>query len=96
MTPERLGTRAQLAWRPVLWTAVAACLLVPVLAMQVADEVAWTGLDFLAAATLSIGAGVAIEIVARTPFSPGLRIALGFMVAAGTVLLWAHGAVGVV
>jgi hypothetical protein len=95
MTSERLETRARVSWRSAMWAAVAGCLLLPLVAMQVTDEVTWTGFDFIAAAVLLIGAGLAFELVVRLPFSKRARAVAVLAIGAFVTLLWAHGAVGV-
>lgn len=95
MAAERSQTRAQLSWRIPLWAAIAGGLLLPLIAMQFTDEVAWTAFDFTAAAMLLIGAGLAFELVARTPLPRMLRAIAAIAIAAAAALVWAHGAVGV-
>lgn len=95
MTSERPETRPLISWRPVLWAAVAGCLLCPLLAMQVTDEINWTAFDFIAAAVLLIGAALAFELTARLPLSQRLRAIVVLVIVAAFTLLWAHGAVGV-
>lgn len=95
MTSERLEPRPRISWRSVLWGAVAGCLLLPLLAMQVTDEINWTGFDFITAAVLLIGAALAFELAARLPLSRSLRAIVVLVIAAAVTLLWAHGAVGV-
>lgn len=82
--------------RLALWTAVAGSLLLPLLAMQVTDEVAWTGFDFVAAAVLLFGAGGAFEWMLRSKISRRYRIIIGAAVASAVAVIWAHGAVGVI
>lgn len=77
-----------------MWFAIPACLLLPLLAMQVTDEVNWTGSDFIAAATALIGAGLALELATRLPIPPISRAGAMLAIAAVVALLWAQGAVG--
>ena len=95
MTPERVETRGQFSGRVLYWTAGFGALLVPLIAMQFTDEVAWTGYDFAAAAALVIGAGLAFELLARSSLERNLRIIFGCAIAGVAALLWAHGAIGV-
>lgn len=95
MTPKRLAILASPSWRFVLWGAIFGCLLVPMLAMQVTDEVAWTGSDFIAATVLLVGAGSAFELLARSRLSQRVRAVAGIAIATVVALMWAHGAVGV-
>jgi hypothetical protein len=69
-------------------------LLLPAVAMRFTAEVDWTALDFLFAAVLLGGAGIALELAARRTGNFGYRAAVGVAVAASFLLLWANGAVG--
>lgn len=89
------AARAKLSWRFVLWTTVFTLLLLPLAAMQVTREVAWTAFDFAAAALLLIGTAVACELVARSRLTGAARIIVGAGTIAVAALLWAHGAIGV-
>lgn len=74
--------------------ATAALLLLPLLAMQVTDEVSWGWGDFLAAGVLLFGTGTAIVLV-RRHFGPSLaRTAVVAAIVLAAVLLWAELAVG--
>lgn len=95
MKSERLKARSRVSWRSVLWVAVAGTLLLPLLAMQITDEVVWTGFDFIAAAALLISTGLALEALARLPFSPRFQVGVTLAIVAIVAILWAHGAVGV-
>lgn len=77
--------------------ATAMILLVPLLAMQMTGEVAWSGADFAAAALLLGGAGLACLRVARRAarLPHWQRLALVGMVALAGAALWVELAVGV-
>lgn len=70
-------------------------LLVPLLAMQFTDEVAWNLFDFVVAGVLLFGTGVAYELVARRG-NIAYRAAVGLALAAGLFLIWANLAVGLI
>lgn len=72
----------------------AGLLLIPLVAMQFTDEVAWTASDFIAAACLLGGAGLLYVLAARLARTGGQRAALGLAVAALLLLVWAELAVG--
>jgi hypothetical protein len=76
------------------WGLAAAALLVPLVAMAFTEEVSWGPEDFLVAALLLGGAGVALEVSVR--LLPGIpaRIAAATVIAAAFVLVWAELAVG--
>lgn len=79
--------------RVVLGTA--AVLLVPLLAMGFTREVNWTGLDFVAAAVLLLGAGAALEaILYKLPGTRQRLLGLGLL-GLGFLYVWAELAVGV-
>jgi hypothetical protein len=85
--------RRPLSWP--LWSGIAAILLLPLIAMQFTRDVAWTGSDFLAAAVLLAGGGVAYEWAVRTVRRPGRRLIVIMLIAAVVLIIWAQGAVGI-
>ncbi len=87
------STRRPLSWP--LWSGIAAILLLPLIAMQFTRDVAWTGSDFLAAAVLLAGGGVAYEWAVRTVGRPDRRIMVIMLIAAVVLIIWAQGAVGI-
>jgi len=82
-------------WRLAGWGAVAALLLLPLAAMQVTDEIAWTASDFAFAAVLLIGAGALLELTMWKVRGLRYRAAIGLAIAAAVLLVWADGAVGI-
>jgi len=80
----------------LLWLAVPALLLLPLIAMAFTNEVAWTALDFAAAALLLVGTGVAIELTTQTIRARALRLAATGAVLLAAVTLWLQGAVGLI
>lgn len=83
------------AWRGAMWTAIALLLLLPLIAMQFTSEVSWTASDFIAAAVLLVGAGLAYEIVARYVLDHRRRASIAATIIAAVAVIWAHGAVGI-
>ena len=77
------------------WIALATgfVLLLPLLAMQFTDEVAWTLLDFVTAGTLVFGAGLVLVLTART--MPKYRAITGIAVMVALIYVWAELAVGI-
>jgi len=63
------------AFRSAVGVALAAALilLLPLLAMQITDEVAWDLADFAVAWTLLVGAGLTYTLVARRMGRVGQR-----------------------
>jgi len=76
--------------------ATAFLLLVPLIAMQVTDEVRWSPFDFVVAAALLFGTGLTYELVARRMGSIAYRAAVGVAVAAALLLVWINLAVGII
>jgi hypothetical protein len=76
--------------------AAALVLLLPLVAMQITDEVAWSPADFAAAGVLLVGSGLIYALVARKAGNIAYRAAVGVAVATALLLLWVVGAVGVI
>jgi hypothetical protein len=55
--------------------ATACVLLVPLVAMQITDEVDWTLADFVLAGALLGGSGLLLELAARKPGNVAYRVA---------------------
>lgn len=87
-------TLAQTLVRVALATAV--LLLIPLGAMQLTHEVAWTLADFMVAGPLLFGTGLTYACLARLGNNATYRVALGVAVLAGLLLVWATLAVGLV
>jgi hypothetical protein len=75
--------------------ATACILLIPLLAMQFTDEVAWSPFDFAVAGVLLGGFGLAWVLGARLLRHAQARLAFGLALGALLVLVWAELAVGV-
>jgi hypothetical protein len=78
------------------WATAAALMLLPLLAMQVTDEVVWDLADFAFFGALLVGAGVTYELMARKTGSTAYRAAVGVALAAAFILVWMNTAVGVI
>lgn len=83
-------------WRPAMWSVLAGLLLLPAAAMRFTPEVTWTASDFLFAALLLGGLGVAVELVMRFTRRPLTRATLAAGALLAVLLVWAEGAVGLV
>jgi hypothetical protein len=75
---------------------VAFLLLLPLLAMQISDEVAWDMADFAVAGALLFGTGLAYELLSRKADSLAYRAAVGVALAAALLLVWMNLAVGII
>lgn len=95
MTSEA-ATRPGLAARTriMLWGAIVALLVLPMVAMQFTTEVNWGAEDFAAAALLLGGAGLALEAAARLVAAPGRRALAAVAIVGLLLLVWAELAVG--
>ncbi len=71
-------------------------LLVPLVAMQFTNEVAWGVGDFVAAAALLFGSGMAYALAARRARNTWHRVAVGALTLAVLAVVWAELAVGVI
>lgn len=89
---EQRGSR----WRIAAWTAAGLVLLLPFIAMQFTDEVAWDVADFAIFGALLVGAGVAFELAARKSGNTAYKTGVGVALAAAFLLIWVNGAVGII
>jgi hypothetical protein len=90
-----VGDPAAGAWRRARWGAIAALILLPLIAMQFTDEVAWDASDFAAAAALLVGAGAIYELAVRGLRDAPRRLLFGGVLVALVLAIWAQGAVGI-
>lgn len=81
--------------RAMLWGAIVALLILPVVAMQFTREVNWGAEDFAAAAVLLGGTGLALEGAARLLIDPGKRLIAAVVILGVLLLVWAELAVGI-
>lgn len=84
--------------KPIAYLALAtaALLLLPLIAMQFSEEVAWTLSDFIFAGVLIFGTGLAYIFVTHRPKTMIFRIAVGFALFSGFFLIWSNLAVGLI
>ncbi len=76
--------------------AAALVLLVPWLAMQVTDQVAWDAADFVVFGALLAGVGSLFRLAVRKTGDLAYRSAVGTALAAAFILVWVSGAVGII
>lgn len=81
-------------WRLAGWTAAAALLLVPLVAMQFTQEVKWDWRDFATMGTLLLVIGGSFEFLARQSASRAYRAGAALALAGGFLLIWVNLAVG--
>ena len=75
---------------------VVALLLVPLVAMQFADQVAWEPFDFVVAGGLALCAILAYELLRRTTGNLAYHAGAGAAMAAAFFLVWINVAVGMI
>ena len=80
-------TRRLSVWAVV----VAAVLMIPLL-----GKWPWTGSDFVFAGVLLFGSALVYELIARKGGTTAYRAAVGIACAAGLLLVWINGAVGII
>ena len=86
------------AYRPAVRVVLVAAfiLMVPLVAMQVTDEVNWSLLDFVVAGALLLGTGLLYELAVRKARTVAYRAAAGVGVGAAFLLTWVNLAVGII
>lgn len=93
---ENGGGRRGSRWRLAVWGTAALLLLVPWVAMQFTEEVAWDLADFtLIGAMLFVACGT-YELTARVTGNTAYRAAVGVALAAAFTLVWLNLAVGII
>jgi hypothetical protein len=93
---ERARAQRWTRWRTARWSAAAALLAAPLVAMQFTQEMNWGPADFAAAAALLAGAGLAYEVAATQSGLRAYRAGIAVALATGFVLVWANLAVGII
>lgn len=83
-------------WRIGGWGAALCLLLFPLAAMQFTDEVSWTSSDFVFAAVLIGGTGLAFELAVRKSNDFGYRLGFAVVLGASFLLVWINAAVGII
>ena len=81
-------------WKVAGWGLSGAILLVPLVAMGFTAEMNWGAEDFLAAAVLLGGFGLAFDLAIRVTRNSVVRAVTGLALGALLLLVWAELAVG--
>lgn len=95
-TAENGDGRRGSRWRLVAWGGAAFLLLVPLVAMQLTEEVAWDVKDFAVFGAMLLGAGITYEVAARRTGDTAYRFAVGVALAAAFLLVWLSLGVGII
>lgn len=82
--------------RIAFWSIAAILLLLPLLAMQVTREVAWSGLDFAFLGSLLLATGLVMELAVRRFHDISYLSGLGMALLTAFVLIVVNGAVGII
>lgn len=82
-------------WRLVFLALCMAVLIVPAVAMQFTDEVAWGAEDFEAAAGLLAAGWIAVEFIMLLGLATTIKAIAILGVLVLILLTWAHLAVGI-
>ena len=77
-------------------SAVGLLLLAHLIAMRFTNEVNWSAFDFVVAAILLLGTGLAIELVLRVVKKFEYRMAICAAILLGLFIVWAELAVGLI
>lgn len=81
--------------RALLWGVIATLILLPAIAMPFTAEVNWGPEDFVAAAILLGGTGLALEVAARVLVDPRKRVLAALAIIGTLLVVWAELAVGI-
>ncbi len=76
--------------------ATAFILLVPLLAMQITDEVNWDPADFIVAGVLLAGTGLTFVLIAGKTDNFMYRAAIGITLVTALLIVWVNLAVGII
>lgn len=83
-------------WRSAVWGGAALLLLLPWVAMQFTEEVAWDLADFAIFGAMLFAACGTYELAARMTGNTAYRAAVGIALATAFVLVWMNLAVGII
>ncbi len=84
------------AWRLALWGVAVLLLLLPLVAMQFTDEVAWDLADFVVFGLMLVGACGAYELATRMTSHTIFRAAAAVALVAAFLLVWLSLGVGII
>ncbi len=86
----------RLNWRMIAWGIAGLLLLLPLVAMQFTNQVAWELGDFVIFGTMLGTAGLVLEVAYRKAGTSAYRAGVGLAVLAAFLLFWINGAVGII
>lgn len=79
----------------IILSIVSLLLLIPLIAMQLTEEVNWTLADFIIATTLLISTGLTFTYITKKVKKPLFRIVLSVTLLIIMLLVWIELAVGI-
>jgi hypothetical protein len=88
--------RLESRWRIALWGTAAIVLLLPLLAMQFTEEVAWGPADFAIFGAMLVGVCGTYELAAKVAGDKTYRAAIVIALAAAFILVWLSLGVGII
>lgn len=71
-------------------------LMIPLIAMQISDEVKWGAFDFVVMGALLFGTGLTYELISRKTGNLAYKAAVGIAIFTGFILIWGNLAVGLI
>ncbi len=83
-------------WRIAGWGLAATLWLIPLATMRITDAVNWTAFDFVFAAVMIGGVGIAFELAVRTTRNLAYRAGSGLALVTAFLLIWINAAVGII
>ncbi len=83
-------------WRILGWGIAAIMLVLPLIAMQVTDEVDWDVSDFIIFGVMLGTVGGTFELAAKMTPNKAYLAATGVALATAFILIWINGAVGII
>jgi len=93
---ESGGGRHESRWSTAVWSTAALVLLLPALAMQFTEKVAWDLADFVIFGAMLVGACGTYELASRLTRNSAYRAAVGVALVAAFILIWMSLAVGII
>lgn len=96
MMSDNRDERLWASLRVIGWSLVAVLLLLPAIAMQFTQEVAWSIGDFIVAGVLLIGTGTLVELLLRRSRDNAYRAGAVLALVGCLLLAWSNAAVGIV
>lgn len=84
----------QIITYPAILTA--AILMIPLIAMQFSEDVAWTLSDFVFAGILILGTGITYKLITAKSGNAAYKVAVGFALFTGFFLILSNLAVGII